>query len=87
MLAIETVSGPTGGCVAGDNATSTASFPQGSSDTDPWYIGSKAATTTGTQTGSSTGLGETNSEYRYVNGGWSGENTTGATFAIPAGFP
>lgn len=87
VFAIEMVYVPTGAFFAGDNATSTAAFRQGSSDTDPWYIGSESAITTGTQAGSGTGLGETNSEYRYVNGGNSGEDATGAVFTISADFP
>ena len=78
---------PTGAFFAGDNATSTASFRQGSSDTDPWYIGSESAITTGAQAGSGTGIGETNSEYRYVSQSNSGEDATGAVFTIPAEFP
>jgi formylglycine-generating enzyme required for sulfatase activity len=87
VFAIEMVYVPTGAFFAGDNATSTASFRQGSTDTDPWYIGSEAAITTGTQAGSGTGVGETNSEYRYVSNSNSGEDATGAAFTIPAEFP
>jgi formylglycine-generating enzyme required for sulfatase activity len=87
VFAIEMVYVPTGAFFAGDNATSTASFRQGSSDTDPWYIGSESAITTGTQAGSGTGVGETNSEYRYVSNSQSGEDATGAVFTIPAEFP
>jgi len=80
---------PTGAFFAGDNATSGVSFRQGSSDTDPWYIGSESAITTGTQAGSGTGVGETNSEYRYVSryNSQGVEDTTGAVFTIPAEFP
>jgi formylglycine-generating enzyme required for sulfatase activity len=87
VYAIEMVYVPTGSFFAGDNASSGASFQQGSSDTDPWYIGSESAITTGTQAGSGTGVGETNSEYRYVSNSNSGEDTTGAIFTIPAEFP
>jgi formylglycine-generating enzyme required for sulfatase activity len=87
VFAIEMVYVPTGAFFAGDNATSTASFQQGSTDTDPWYIGSESAITTGTQAGSGTGVGETNSEYRYVSANLPGEATTGAAFTIPAEFP
>ena len=85
--AIEMVYVPTGGFFAGDNATSTAAFRQGSTDTDPWYIGSESAIITGTQAGSGTGVGEMNSEYRYVSTSQSGEDATGAVFTIPAEFP
>jgi formylglycine-generating enzyme required for sulfatase activity len=87
VYAIEMVYVSTGSFFAGDNATSTAAFRQGSTDTDPWYIGSESAITTGTQSGSGTGVGETNSEYRYVSAGMSGEDATGAVFTIPADFP
>jgi len=87
VFAMEMVYVPTGAFFAGDKATSTAAFRQGSSDTDPWYIGSESAITTGTQVGSGTGVGETNSEYRYVSQSNSGEDTTGAVFTIPAEFP
>jgi formylglycine-generating enzyme required for sulfatase activity len=87
IFAIEMAYVPTGAFFAGDNATSTASFRQGSSDTDPWYIGSESAITTGTQAGSGTGIGETNSEYRYVSNSNGGEDTTGSAFTIPSEFP
>lgn len=87
VFGIEMVYIPQGSFFAGDNATSTASFKQGSSDNDPWYIGSEAAITIGNQAGSGTGVGETASEYYYVSAGNSGENTTGSPFTIPAEFP
>jgi formylglycine-generating enzyme required for sulfatase activity len=87
VFAIEMVYVPTGSFFAGDNASSPASFRQGSSDTDPWYIGSEAPIATGTQNGAGTGVGETNSEYRYVSNSNSGEDATGAVFTIPAEFP
>jgi formylglycine-generating enzyme required for sulfatase activity len=88
VFAIEMVYVPTGAFFAGDGATSTASFRQGAlPDNDPWYIGSESEFSTGTQNGSGTGVGETNSEYRYVSNNNSGEDTTGAAFAIPAEFP
>ena len=87
VFAIEMLYVPTGAFFAGDNATSTAALRQGSSDTDPWYIGSESAITTGAQAGSGTRVGETNSEYRYVSNSQSGEDATGAVFTIPAEFP
>jgi formylglycine-generating enzyme required for sulfatase activity len=87
VFGIEMVYVPTGAFFAGDNATSTASFRQGSSDNDPWYIGSESAITTGAQAGSGTGVGETNSEYRYVTTSQETEDITGAVFTIPAEFP
>lgn len=87
VFAIEMVHVPTGGFFAGDNLGSPASFRQGSSDTDPWYIGSESSITTGTQAGSGTGVGETNSEYRYRSNSNLGEDATGAVFTIPDAFP
>ena len=87
IFAIEMAHVPTGAFFAGDNAASVAAFRQGSSDNDPWYIGSESAITTGTQAGSGTGVGETNSEYRYVSNSQSGEAATGDVFTIPAEFP
>ena len=87
VYAIEMVHVPTQGFFAGDKGSSTASFVQGSGDTDPWYIGSESAITTGTQAGSGSGIGEANSEYRYVSGNISGEDASGAIFTIPAEFP
>lgn len=87
VFAVEMAYVPTGAFFAGDNATSTASFRQGSSDNDPWYIGSEDAITTGDQAGSGTGVGETNAEYRYVSFGYTNESATGSTFTIPATFP
>jgi hypothetical protein len=87
IFAIEMAYVPTGAFFAGDNAASVAAFRQGSSDNDPWYIGSESAITTGTQAGSGTGVGETNSEYRYVTTSQETEDITGAVFTIPAAFP
>ena len=46
VFGIEMVYVPQGAFYAGDNATSTASFRQGSSDNDPWYLASEAAFST-----------------------------------------
>jgi len=85
VYGIEMVHIPQGAFFAGDNATSTASFKQGSSDSDPWYIGSEAAITTANATGTGTGLAETASEYYYVTDG--NGDATGSVFSIPAAFP
>lgn len=87
MFGIEMVYVPDGAFFAGGPG-GTRSFRQGSSDTDPWYIGSEDAITTGGQTGSGTGVGETNAEYYFTkNASASWEDATGATFEIPATFP
>jgi formylglycine-generating enzyme required for sulfatase activity len=87
VFAIEMVYIPQGNFFAGDNAASSASLKQGSSDNDPWYIGSEAAFSVGNQAGAGTGIGETNSEFYYVSQGNSGEAATGSAFTIPAEFP
>ena len=87
VYAIEMVYVPTGAFFAGDHATSTASLKQGSSDNDPWYIGSEDAMSVGNQAGSGTGVGDTNSEYYYVSSWYDNDDLTGATFTIPATFP
>ena len=74
---------PAGSFFAGDNATSTSSFKQGSSDTDPWYIGSEGAITTANAAGTGTGLAETAAEYYYPGAG----DAAGSVFTIPADFP
>ena len=87
VFAIEMVYIPTGSFFAGDNATSYASFMQGSSDNDPWYIGSEAAISVGSQAGTGTGFGEVNSEYYYVTDAYTYDEATGASFTVPAAFP
>jgi hypothetical protein len=83
VFAIEMVYTPAGSFFAGDNATSQWSFKQGSSDTDPWYIGSEGSITTANAAGTGTGLAETAAEYYYPGGG----NAAGSVFTIPAAFP
>jgi formylglycine-generating enzyme required for sulfatase activity len=83
VFAIEMVYTPEGSFFAGDNATSFASFKQGSSDTDPWYIGSEGAITTANAAGTGTGLAETAAEYYYPGQG----DAAGSVFTIPAAFP
>ncbi len=83
VFAIEMVYTPAGSFFAGDNATSTSSFKQGSSDTDPWYIGSESAITTANAAGTGNGLAETAAEYYYPGAG----DAAGSVFTIPAAFP
>jgi formylglycine-generating enzyme required for sulfatase activity len=87
LFGIEMVYVPQGEFFAGDNATSPASFRQGSGDTDPWYIGSENAFSTGAQSGSGSGVNESASEYYYASAGNTGEDTSGATFSVPAVYP
>lgn len=87
--AIHMVYVPQGAFYAGDNATSTAAFTQGSSDNDPWYIGSEGAISVTNSTGSSGGTGNdpTASVYYYTTDTGSNDDATGAAFTIPAAFP
>jgi hypothetical protein len=76
---------PEGAFFAGDNVGAFGSLKQGTSDTDPWYIGSEAAITTTNTAGTGTGLAETAAEYYYVAG--FGGDAAGSVFTIPAAFP
>jgi formylglycine-generating enzyme required for sulfatase activity len=78
VFGIEMVYIPQGAFYAGDNATSSASFKQGSADNDPWSISSEDAFST---TNAST------NGYYYVSRNFSEESATGAVFTIVAGFP
>jgi formylglycine-generating enzyme required for sulfatase activity len=79
VLGLEMVYVPEGAFYAGDNATSTAAFKQGSGDNDPWYISSESA------------ISVTNAAsdgYYYVtDSSGSSDEATGATFSIPDAFP
>jgi formylglycine-generating enzyme required for sulfatase activity len=87
VFGIEMVYVPDGSFFAGSAGASYA-FQQGSSDTDPWYIGSENELTTGGQAGSGTGVGETNAEYYFTkNATGITEDATGSTFIIPTSYP
>ena len=87
VIGIEMVYVPAGAFYAGDNATSVASFKQGSADNDPWYIGSESLISVVDATGTGTGVGPNNAEYYYVTDNQVYDDITGATFNIPAAFP
>jgi hypothetical protein len=87
VFGIEMVYIPAGGFFAGDNATATGSFRQGSSDTDPWYIASEGSFTTGAQSGSGSGVQESAAEYYYVSAGNSAESGSGTAFTVAEGYP
>lgn len=76
--ALEMVYIPKGAFYAGDYMASTASFHEGSSDSDPWFISSETALSV-----SNPGT----NGYRYVSAGLPGEDATGTSFNIPAEFP
>jgi formylglycine-generating enzyme required for sulfatase activity len=87
VFGIEMVYVPQGAFYAGDNATSTASFKQGSSDNDPWYVSSEAALSVTNSVGNGTGAGQTGAVYYYVSGANGGEDSSGAAFTVPASYP
>jgi formylglycine-generating enzyme required for sulfatase activity len=74
---------PQGGFFAGDNATSSNAFRQGSTDNDPWWIGSENEMSVTNTTGNITGTGEKAAVYYYPGGG----DAAGSVFTIPAPFP
>jgi hypothetical protein len=87
VFGIEMVYVPQGAFYAGDNATGDGAFRQGSSDNDPWYIGSEGAISVTNSVGNGTGSGQTASVYYYAQGGGGGGDATGSVFTIPAAFP
>ena len=87
VFGIEMVLATQGPFFVGDNWNTGTAVKQGSSDGDPWYIGSEDALTTTNTAGSGTGKDETAAEYYYINAGSSGEDASGTIFTIPAAFP
>ena len=85
VFAIEMVYIPQGDFFAGDNATSGNAFKQGSSDNDPWWIGSEGEMNVTNTTGNVTGTGEKAAVYYYPGG--TGGDAAGSVFTIPAPFP
>ena len=86
VFGIEMVYVPQGDFFAGDNATSTPAFKQGSTDTDPWWIGSENEMSVTNTTGNVTGTGEKAAVY-YYPGSPAGGDAAGSVFTIPAPFP
>jgi formylglycine-generating enzyme required for sulfatase activity len=78
VFGLEMVFVPQGSFYAGDNATSAASFDQGSADAEPWPVSSESALSVSNPASDG---------YRYVSGGNAGENATGSSFTVPASFP
>lgn len=78
VIGIEMVYVPQGAFFAGDQATSSASFKQGSADSDPWLIGSESSISVS---------GSVTDGFYYQGAGNSGENGTGDSFTVPAAFP
>lgn len=78
VVALEMVHIPRGAFHAGDYATSSASFVQGSGDSDPWYI---------TGAGPISVSNPSADGFLYVSAGNAGESATGSSFSISADYP
>jgi formylglycine-generating enzyme required for sulfatase activity len=85
VVAVEMVYVPQGAFYAGDYATSTASFQQGSSDTDPWYIEAEDQISITNSPGNGSGSGQT--ERLYYNVATTDGDTSGAAYTLAASFP
>ena len=85
VLAIEMVYVPQAPYYAGDNATSTAAFKQGSSDTDPWYIDREDELSTTNSVGNGSGSGQT--ERIFYNPATTDGDSDGAVYSLSASFP
>lgn len=78
VYGVEMVYVPEGSFFAGDQGASSAAFKQGSADQDAWTI----------QSNSSINVSNAVSDgFYYQSAGNPGEDSTGSSFAIPAGFP
>lgn len=89
LHAIHMVYVPQGAFYAGDNATATAAFKQGSSDNDPWYIGSETALSVTNSSGSPGGTGSdpTAGVYYYSTDSGGNDDSSGSVFTVPADYP
>jgi hypothetical protein len=85
VLAIEMVYVPQAPYYAGDNATSTAAFKQGSLDTDPWYIDREDELSTTNSVGNGSGSGQT--ERLFYNPATTDGDSDGAVYSLSASFP
>jgi hypothetical protein len=86
VFAVEMVYVPQGDFFVGDNATSNYAFKQGTSDNDPWWIGSEGEMNVTNTIGNVTGTGEKVALY-YYPGNSAGGDAAGSVFTIPAAFP
>ena len=85
VVAVEMAYVPQAPFYAGDNNTSTGALKQGSSDTDPWYVGGEAPLQVQSTTGNGSGSGQ--SEPLYYNPLVDDGDTAGAVFTIPEVYP
>lgn len=70
---------------AGDNATSTAAFKQGSTDTDPWYIDREDEIPTTNSVGNGSASGQ--QERIFYNPATTDGDGDGAVYSLSATFP
>lgn len=85
VFAIEMVYVPQGPFYAGDHGTSTASFKQGSSDSDPWFIDREDSFSTTNSPGNGAGSGLM--ERIYYHSTTTNADTEGQAYAVPTAFP
>jgi surface protein len=85
VFAIEMVYVPQAPYYAGDGAASAATFTQGSTDTDPWYIDREDELSTTNSEGNGTASGQT--ERLFYNPSTTGGDTDGAVYSLSANFP
>ncbi len=85
VIAVEMAYVPQAPFYAGDNNTSTGALRQGSSDTDPWYVGGEAPLQVQSTTGNGSGSGQ--SEPLYYNPLVDDGDAAGAVFTIPEVYP
>ena len=87
VFGIEMVLVPQGSSYAGDIGSSTGAFKQGSSDSDPWYVGSESAISVTNTAGNGSNSGETLDSYYYQSDSSSDDDASGSAFTIPAAYP
>lgn len=87
VVAIEMVYINEGTFFAGDNATSSAALKQGSSDNDPWRIGSEESVSTTNSSGNGSSSGTNAAIYYYPGSGDSSGDAAGSAFTLPAAYP
>ncbi len=85
VYAVEMVYVSQGPFYAGDSDTSTASFKQGSSDSDPWFIDREDALSTTDSSGNGTGTGQF--DRLFYNPPTTDGDGNGAVYSLPASFP
>ena len=85
VYAVEMVYVPQAPFYAGDNDTSSASFKQGSSDSDPWFIDREDALTTTNSSGNGAANGQL--DRLFYNPTTTDADGNGAVYTLPSAFP